>query len=327
MSKKKPYEDLREWVPLSKVVDYAIIDDWDDAQVNRQRFNNWAIRGYRKLNLNLLRYVQNVLIPIDPKTGTGHLPDNYRKAISAGYYDLCGMYTDIMQVGMIDVMKEKKCNCGCDVCGCSADSFCDSVSYETTEEIVNIAGNPYTNVTVRRFDKKTATYMEQKDEWIYVAKTDKVEKRTTVSSLCTLETKPCGCVAETPENVQQLKNCGCCGVWEYYGRNNYCNDDYFSIDEENGLIHIGMSDVRYVRLKYYAHLPMKNGEVMIPAVAIETLAAWILFKRDNRRRSLGLGEKDRSYLNYKRERSELRKNIFPIRMSVIENALNLVPHS
>jgi hypothetical protein len=322
--KIKPYKDLDEWVPLSKVVDYAVIDDYDDAQVNRQRFNNWAIRGYRKLNLNLLRIVKDVLIPVDPRTGTGRLPDDFRKVISAGYYNMCGDYTPITQVALIEVLDGEKSKCGCEKCGCSKDSFCDSVSFERLEEPSEY-GASYINTIIRKFDKASKTYKEQREEWI--TKDGSLIQSTTVRDLCTLDVQPCGCISETTQNIERLRSCGCCGVWDYFGtRGNYCYDDYFSIDEKNRLIHVGDGQIRFVRMKYWAYLPCIDGEVYFPGVAVECLAAWILWKRDSRRRGIGLGEKQLSYLQYKQERRELRRNLFPIRISVVRNALNLIPY-
>jgi hypothetical protein len=318
----KPYQELTEWVPLSKVVDYVTIDDYDDAQVLRQRFNNWAIRGYRKLNLNLLRKVKSALIRVNQATGTAPMPPDCRKVISAGYYDMCGDYTPIMQVGLIHVQAEKVCTC--DQCKCEKDSFCNSVSYERTEEVIHIDGQPYTNVTINRFDKSTKTYKVQKEEWLFVQSSQTVEKRVTVTDLCQLETKPCGCIAETPGNVATLRSCGCCGAWDHYNRSGLCNDDYFSVDEEERQIHVG-PDVKFVRITYWAYIPYTNGVVYFPAIAVECLAAWILYKRDQRR-NISESQKQGSYMVYKRERRELRKNLFPIRAEIVLNALNLIPY-
>lgn len=320
----KPYKSNAEWILLEKVVNMAIIDDYDDGQVMRQRFNNWAIRACRKLNLNLLRIVKTALIPISTKTGTAHLPPDFRKYITAGYYDECGNLSVFSQVDMVEYKENQKC--GCDKCSCSSTSLCDAVSYERVEEVVQINGQPYTNVIIRRINKETGIYTEQKEEWVFIQNTGLVEKRITSTDLCYVKMLECGCVEETKENINKLKECGCYGIWGYCAPHRFCTDDYFSIDKENGLIHVGNTNARRLYLKYLAFLPCVDGKVYVPAVAAETIAAFVLMKRDERRKGIPDVQKERSSRHYKAERAELRKNLFPIRLSVIENALNLIPH-
>jgi hypothetical protein len=312
-----------QWVPITEALNYASIDDYDDGQVLRQRFNNWALRGYRKLKLNLLRRVKTVLIKVSPGTQTIKYPDDYSRYSEVGYYDGCGNYELMDKVSLVEV-DNPKVQCSC--VACLSHGLCDAVSYDKTEEIISINGVDYTKTTIRQLDKASQSYMEEVTEPFWDETDLQVVMRTHSKSLCDLELLPCGCVAPTEENITALKNCCCCGLYHYYSSCSPCSSsDSFATDDENRVMHIFASMAQVIRLTYVADVPMVNGRVYVPEISLECIASWILFKRDERR-NIAVVQKQFSYLRYKQERSELRKNIIPIRASVIRNALNLIPY-
>jgi hypothetical protein len=300
------------WMPLERVVDMCHIDDYDDAQVMRQRFRNWVLRGYKKLSLNLLRQVQSVILPVSPM-GTANLPENYQDWAVVGYEDACGEIIPMAyRPAAEEVMMAPEHIC-------CKDAACKVGQYETTTAPgLTIAGVQVDRVIktyvhngqlVREINEPVANYTG-------VGPAYTMEKR--VEKVCAVDVRSCGCVAATPEVVGYLRSyngyCNCPQL---------CTHDEFDILEEARVIKVDPS-IRRLYLKYIAYLPCYNGVVYVPEIAAETLVAFALYMRD-RRRAIAAIQKQMSYQHYLQERKEMRKNLLRIKPQVILAANQLIP--
>lgn len=144
------------WLPLEKVVDLCLIDDYDDTQALRQRYRNWVLRGYKKLRMNLLRRSQSVLLPVS-NMGTAALPENYEDWMMVGYVDGCGEVVPMQLQHRPAVEAAPACGCTCP----SDHALCDALRYELLEESVVIEGEVYTKTTKIAINQKTGAVTKE----------------------------------------------------------------------------------------------------------------------------------------------------------------------
>lgn len=309
------------FVTIDEIVKAALSDIYDDQQVHYERFEFLAIRGWRELNLFVIKSVKKVFLTVDPTTNTVSLPPDFIRYSFIGYINHCDERVPLdFNPDIANNLDKPSCDCKC---GC-ANPLCKEIKYDLAEETIIIGGNPYTK-TVKRMILKNS-YIEESSIPVPVyenvggvATITSVKYETSSKELCALEVKPCGCLESTTRNVRNLTACGCASLC--------CNahSEEFNIFPEARIIQIHNNTLRKIYLEYYGDLPCLDGEYLVPEIAFEAIVAWIKWMAVEDKRGISETAIRRKYDRWIAARKNLRKIKHGSTINNIINALTSLP--
>lgn len=321
---------------LKSVINATHIDMWDDAQVMRQRFEHWILRGWKKLNENILRFRRSAFLKVDPNTHVAMLPKDFIEEDVVGYVNRgnlivpFGLNANLAPAGyIVDPTLNNDCKCQCGGEGClSAD-----VKYELFTEEVVIDGNTYVK-TIKKMILPDGRYLQETTQPVATYDEQQnmtVEMQTSTKELCQVQVKDCGCVLNTQENLASLCSCGCtcifrgCDDLENAYPINHTFDGYYNVYRDLGIIQLNPTfcyDKLFTR--YKGGLPVINGQYAVPEEAFEALVAFARMKYYENRRDAG-AFRGESNQKWKDERKELLRNKNRFSILEIYDAIGIVP--
>ncbi len=324
--------DGLKMVPLSKAVSAALIDSYTDINKAgvQQMYFHWGARGFKKINTESFGLGKNkALIKINKSTQTAILPVDFESEIFVGVIDRVGRKIklrprqDLADLSNIDT---KECIETCAKCGQDR-SMCKDLEIIEDTKIVVIDDSPYEQTIIKKLYKSGDYYIETRIP-VKVIGSDAVEYITQKEFVTKLSLKPCGCIDDTPENMDVIKYV-CPEAYSCYFSPcvNVEQTGNYQIFEETGLIRVNVSDeYSYVYIEYKGCLPKINGQYYIPEMSFETIVRWIIFKSIEWKRNVNINEKTRAFEMYRLERSNMEKVLFSNSISlqqIIQSSMSL----
>lgn len=321
---------LKRTVPLYKVVNASIVDSYEDISKTQQIFSHWAARGLRKLDREVLKTgLRKVTLIVNRSTNTATLPPDFSEeqfigVIINGKKIPLRLRPEIVDSkGVEDIPCEDKCE------KCNQDkSICNDLTITEDTVLVTVNGNPYEQTIIKKLYPNGDYYLETRiPVWNIAGNT--IEYVTTKELITALDLKPCGCIDETPANIEKIQCC-CPDVYcsHFAPCDNSCTVDYggYRIFEETGLIQFdNTSAFTKAYMEYWGFMPKKNGQYQVPEVAFETLVEWVKFKYIDGKRNIPNNDKVWRWNRYLIERKNMEKIKGRISLSQIIQAIGLIP--
>lgn len=274
---------------------------------------------------------------IDKVNNTLAIPNDCLLLMAVGYIDNCdrieGMWynTDIP----IDLLFENGIGCECDNCS-NENTMCSSVSsFDNIEENIVINGETYIKTTkinilhdgriIKYTNTPTLSDGSGEDEEVIF-----IEKEELV---CTLDTLPCGCIANSDNNKKNIKEKVHCGCSNFSSNKGSCktkcdNDKHsFNIDFQGRMIVLPKNyDKDYVVLKFVTAIN-KSGDYQIPAIAQEAVLAGLKYYYESNNPTampFTRGQNGMFHTLYQAEMNKLKKRLRPLRYDLVMGAMGVV---
>lgn len=306
---------------LSKLVDDFCIEMFDDG---KRFFLNYFKIGkivWNKLFYTDLKAFKDTYLLVDKSTNTARLPPNYKKWYALSVVDDCNnkqflSYNEYF----VTAEKPKNNKCGCKKCSCSSELCGDMAGVNIAYEDV-----VYNNTTYQKVIKtkvcETGDIVEEIYEPLLTKNAegdDEIVFKTTRRHVATLDTSPCGCILDTPENkLKCVSACGhkitCCRkeckTPTYTGGD---NAGKFKIDEDHGVIWLMNCTADKVLLTHSCNGTDNCGDTLIPDWAAEAVKAGMYYKGNRYRKGVPISDKQYAKSNYDHEVMEMFTFLWPI---------------
>ena len=311
---------------LSEVVELYCLHQFNDRKKN---FLHYLPMGKLVWEDLLLRTLWNNHAKWMPVYNDADSPYPYIKVpegMSAflGLYDVddCNQLVPLSQNNRYNVIERPKKTCGCSA-ACSCGDLCSGMSAMTWEtRDVDINGTTYEEKTwiqvcgtgeVKRWRKTPVqTYTD--------ANTYTVDYTETYESLCQLEVKPCGCIAETAENKVAIEtHCGCSVG---------CTSKIYNRQDNHGLVEYKFSECgtkiyligANVKSQYLAHYQNKNAAASspVPHYCLDAMFLGIINRSTQFNPTKRPVEKEYAKHQYKNAKLDVLKFLNPIRLEMLD---------
>lgn len=323
--------ELKRTVPLYKVVMAAITDSFEDIGKVEQRYSHWAARKLKQLNRQSLKTgKRSVTLTINRSTNTATLPADFNVESFVGVI-VDGKRIPIkLRPELVDSKNVEDIPCDDTKCPkCSQDTqICNDLTVTEETELVAIHDSVYEQTVVKKLYPDGSYYLETRIP-VWDEDNSVVIYTTTKQFIAALDLKPCGCIDDTPANIETIKCC-CFDVWaQYYAPcDNACTTDYggYRIFENTGLIQFdAVGKFSKVYMEYYGFMPKKNGQYQVPEVAFETLVKWVQFMNVDGKKNVPNVDKRWRLDRYEVERKAMEKEMGRISLSQIIQSIGLIP--
>lgn len=321
---------LKRTVPLYKVVAASIVDSFEDIGKVQQIYSHWGARKLRELNRQTLKTgKRKVTLTVNRNTNTATLPpdfdyETFVGVIVGGKKIPLKLRPELVDSKNIeDIPCEDKCE------KCQQDkAICNDLTITEETVLVVINDSTYEQTIIKKLYPDGSYYLETRIPVLDI-ESDTVVYTTTKDFIAKIDLKPCGCIDETPANIETIRCC-CPDVWcSYFAPcDNNCNVNYggYRIFDETGLIQFdAIGKFTKVYMEYRGFMVKKNGQWLVPEVAFETIVEWIKFRNVDGRRSTPNVDKAWRLNMYKIARGNMEKEIFRIGLGQIIQAIGLTP--
>ena len=300
---------IKHLSPLSSIVNAAIIDTHEDKGKVEQLFYHWGARGIKKLNTELFKSgKRRVLLPVNRNTHTATLPPDFDGEDFVGYIDSNGYKVPIKHnsnIAYVAGVENNSCDDKCPKCN-SSRSACNDLSISSQTSAVVINGSNYEQTITKRMYPNGDYFLESYIPY-FDAASGSVVYHTSKEFIAHIDLKPCGCIDETPANMEVVRVCNPDVYCSYYAPC-ACTDDNteYHIFPESGLIQLSPS-FKYskVYIEYRGFLLKVNGQYQVPSAAFETLVEWIKYKYVDGNKSVSRFDKEYQRGRYVTEKRNL----------------------
>lgn len=318
-------------VPLSRAVNAAIIDAYEDVSKSREQYTHWGARVLKTLTKQNLKGKKNrVLLAVNHATKTATLPSDFNVEQFVGFIDHHGKRVPLtMNTALIneESVEDVPCEDACEKCNQNK-SICNDLEVTESEEVVEVNGQSAVKTTIKKLYPNGDYFLEINNPyWNYV--TEAVEFATTKDFIANFDLKDCGCLNNTIENEEKIK-CFCPDVYGcYYSScSNVCDRDLggYNILPEMGLIQLSHK-FRYDKLyiEYTGFLQKVRGQYVLPEVAFEAVVEGIKLKAVKNKPNIPMNTKLYYENNYNNAVGDMRKIMGRIPLQTIINAVTRVP--
>jgi hypothetical protein len=324
--------DIRKTVPLYKVVMAAIADSFEDIGRVQQLYSHWAVRKLKELERQTLKTLKRTaLLTVNRSTNTATVPldCNVRDiffvgAIVNGKKVPLKADSDLVDSKNIeDIPCEDKCE------KCQQDkAICNDLTVTEDTVLVTINDVVYEQTVIKKLYPDGSYYLETRIP-IWDVEDEVVTYTTTKEFIAALDLKPCGCIDDTPANIDTIQ-CVCPDVWcQYYAPcDNSCdiNCGSYRTFEETGLIQFdNKSTFTKVYIEYYGFLVKVNGQYRVPEVAFEALVEWVKFRNVDGKKSTTNVVWQRRWEMFRNARSNMEKELGRFSLTMIIQASMSIP--
>ncbi len=307
--------DLKRTVPVTRVVKAAIIDMHEDIGRYQELALHWAVRKLKQMERQTLKTgLKKVTIKVNQSTRSAILPPDFSSEEFVGIINQYGKKVSLRINNKIpdaksieDIVCEDRCpKCQQDL------SICNDLTITETVTLV-VVGDSMQEQTVIKKLYPDGKYFLETHIPVWDVESSSVIYTIQKEFITELDLKPCGCLDETPENMERLQCC-CPDVYDCYFSccDNSCDEDYggYKIFEESGIIYLDKAHkINKVYLEYWGFLAKKNGQYQVPEVAFETLVNWVKFKKVENQRNIPLSERQWTFDQYVRENKAMKKEM------------------
>lgn len=323
-------KELKRTVPLYRVVAAAVVDSFEEIGKVQQVYSHWASRKLKELNRQVLKMgIRKVTLTVNRNTNTATLPPDFGEEIFVGVIVDGTKIPLKLRPELVDYknLEDIPCEDKCEKCNQSK-SVCEDLTITEETVLVNINDSIYEQTIIKKLYPDGRYFLETRIP-VWDVESETVIYTTTKQFVTALDLKPCGCIDETPENIEKIKCCAydvyCC---HFSDCDNTCTDDYggYRVFEDTGLIQFdAIGKFKQVYIEYTGFMPKKNGQYMVPEVAFETLVEWIKFRNIDGRRSSPNVDKKWRFDMFRVARGNMEKEIGRIGLSQIMQAINSTP--
>lgn len=325
--------DIRRTIPLYKVVMSAIADGYEDIGKTQQLYSHWAVRKLKELERQTLKtQKRTALLTVNRSTNTATIPldCNARDIFFVGAImngrkvRLRGDSTLVDSKNIEDIPCEDKCP-KCE----QPSSICNDLTITEETVLVTINATVYEQTVIKKLYPDGTYYLETRIP-VWDVEEETVIYTTTKQFIAALDLKPCGCIDDTPANIDTIKTC-CPDVWcQYYAPcDNNCDVSLggYRVFEETGLIQFdNRSAFTKVYIEYYGFLKKINGQYHVPEVAFETLVEWVKFRNVDGRKSTTDVIWNRRWNMFRNARSNMEKELGRFSLGFIIQAIQSIPN-
>lgn len=324
-------KNLYSVIPLSRAVNSAIIDSYEEKGRVEERYSHWAVRVLRKLNRQVIKAnAKRTTVSVSRSTMTASLPVDFKECIFIGFIDRSGRKVPIDIDADIYGDYEKAPETCCEKCGqpkelCEAlkvtvetkpinpPDSCDCYYYTSGGYPCGPIGGGLSEVVWEENVTKTllpnGDYIEDRLFPIFDPQTCTARMTSSRKLIQQFDINDCGCIKPTKENADKLCSCNS-DLYHLYFNNFYSSDSYCEVGVkiflEQGVMQFsGIVDFDKVFMEYYGDLPKKNGSFMIPEVALEAIVAGIHVRRLEHKKGTTESQIARAKSVFKKEKTEM----------------------
>lgn len=256
---------------------------------------------------------------VDVHRGKADYPCSLENLIGVLVVDSCGDLQVLDEDNQKNDLPRPPSKCTCPSCT-QTDCLCPLVEDTIVQTDVVIDGDTYTNKTVTRVLKNGEVVIET-HQWVPSYDTDgEIKSVVDVSSQtvsCTLDTLPCGCVADTVENVETLSHCGCLVCFPPWLRERYPamqnNFGYYKSDDDNRKVTLYDNMGRPSRITQAIMVFQSNGaDMLVPDYARLALIALLNWVRKMYSPMFDREDRNEAKRNFTREKNDMLKYLNPI---------------
>lgn len=148
------------FVPLSRVVNAAIIDTWEDIGRMEQTYTHWAARGLNELDIQIIKgRSRGVLLPISTNTKTATLPTDFNGAVFVGIVKNGFKIPLKRNTKIVTEIEEEECVEKCAKCN-SDKSICEDLKITVDTKDVIIDGKIYEQTITKKMQSNGDYYLE-----------------------------------------------------------------------------------------------------------------------------------------------------------------------
>lgn len=343
--------NLYATIPLNKVVKAAATELEEPLSRVEERFSDFAVRGLRKINATHLRMnIRRVTLPVNPMGNYASLPCDFKTPYWIGFITNDHKKASIsFNAGLYGPVQEVKEDC-CKKCGAEK-AICELMDVTTTTKTV-VVPVPVTNttygsgsgsggggtigggvgdesgtITTTKRLLANGDYIEDKTFPVWDEETQSIDMEKTRTLVEVFDIADCGCLKNTHDNIQKLQSC-CENVYNLYYAPT-CDSSLplkATFFPEDGIVEFNQKVYfSEVQMEYGGDLPRKNGDFIIPEVVFEYLIAFVLEKRDSRRKDVTDRQKLMNMQKVKDERKIMFTNLAGLTIDEIFQVATSLP--
>jgi len=265
---------LKKLIPLSKVVNGAILDMYGDAGKDQQLAFYFAASEFKLMQEQTLKNgIRHALITVNQNTRTASLPPDFDEETFVGYIKHgkkvpIPLHTNLINTNSITTIE---CEDTCAKCGQDS-TICNDLTVTETTEVVVVGDTTATKTVIKKLYPDGGYYLETTYPYWNV-EDSVVAYATTKEFIAAIDLLDCGCINPTLENIETIRTCCydayCC---HYTECSSVCdtNAGGYKIFEQQGLIQFDYNFARkhtQVYIEYRGFIPKLNGQLAVPAVA------------------------------------------------------------
>lgn len=301
----------QNFVPLSRVVNAAIVDTWEDKGKVEQLYSHWAGRGLFQINMQILKgSKRSVLLHVNSNTHTATLPPDFNGEVFVGVIVNGYKIPVKLSPNLVDSknIEDIPCEDKCPKCNANK-AICEDLKITTETKAIEINSNTYEQTIIKKLYPNGDYFLESTVPFLDV-ESDAVIYRTSKEFVAHIDLKPCGCVEETEENLATIQVCNPEVYYNYFAPCSCGTENLggYQIFEESGLIQFS-PNFKYekIYLEYRASMVKINGQYQVPKIAFETLVEWTKFKAVQNKRNIPISERNYQWQHYITEKGNLSK--------------------
>lgn len=323
--------ELKRTVPLKRCVAAAISDLHEDFGRLEQPMTHNIARGLKKITRETLKTgLKKVTLTVNQSTRSATLPPDFDSEEGVYIINREGFKVPLkLNNKIVDSknIEDIPCEDECPVCH-QDKAICEDI--KITEETVYVVVNGITaqQTIIKKCYPNGDFYLETRIP-VWDVESSGIIYTTTKEFITHIDLKDCGCIDETPENIDKIR-CLCPDVWcTYYAPcDNNCIVDYggYRIFDDNNIIYFdNPSHFVKVYIEYWGYMIKKNGQYHVPEFAFETLVEYGKDKWLWNKRNIPRWERQDQRAKYREERASMEKLMGRIGLSQIIQAIGLIP--
>ncbi len=317
-------------VPLSKVVNAAIMSNSEDVGKVKEKYFHFAGRAAKKLQTESFHIgKQRALLTVNHSTKTATLPIAFEEEVFVGYVENGQRVSLKRNTNLINESTTEEITCEDSCPKCQQDKgICNDLETTETEEVVIVNGTSATKTVIKKLYPNGDYFLETTIPY-YNTVTATVEYATTKEFIVALSLKSCGCLDTSDENLRRVQSCSPdvydCYFSSYCGA---CDTDLggYRILPESGLIQLDYRfDKDQLYIEFNTTLPRIRGQYVVPSYSFETMVKLVSFMAVEGNKSVPLQEREWRFNHYRIERGNMEKVMGRISLANIIKIVNSVP--
>ncbi len=324
-------DKLKKLTPISRVVNAAALDTYEEIGKVQQLYFHWAARGLKKLQKESIKSGRrSCLITVNQNTRTASLPADFDQELFVGYIHNgekvpIPLKTNLINTNAIETIE---CEDACEKCGQNS-TICNDLTVTETEELVVVGDQTATKTTIKKLYPNGDYYLETTIPYQTDPTNDVIKYATTKEFIAAVDLLDCGCINPTAENIETIRTC-CYDAYctHYAGCSPVCdtNAGGYKIFEETGLIQF---DYKFrhtqVYMEYRGFIPKLNGQLAVPEVAFETLVEYVKAMAVDGKKNVSNPDKAYRWTRYSIERKAMLKVMARLSLDDIIHIVSLTP--
>jgi len=324
-------DKLKKLTPISRVVNAAAIDAYEEIGKVQQLYFHWAARGLKKLQKESLKSGRrSCLITVNQNTRTASLPADFEEELFVGYINDYGEKVSIpLKTNLINTNSITTIECEDTCAKCGQDStICNDLTVTETEEVVVVNDTTAIKTIIKKLYPDGSYYLETTIPYWNVTK-EEIDYATTKEFIAAIDLLDCGCINPTVENLETVKSCCYDAYCTYYaGCSPVCDVESggYKIFEETGLIQF---DYKFrhtqVYMEYLGFIPKLNGQLAVPEVAFETLVEYVKAMAVDGKKNVSNPDKAYRWTRYNIERKAMLKVMSRFSLDDVIYIISLTP--